>query len=162
MRTWISRDCHPLLPVTTTKSSFFHQFSLGSIHRVFPLLHHSSAKFVHRLSYRITILSNKHKLSVLRNGNGIHPIRIFQHIIFVNDNPCWQLHLINTRREPRLLYQIFLRERLPFHIFICHIFHSLNNDTSIQLHTSPTKLSDYFSKQPFIFNWDINNNAFLT
>ena len=34
--------------------------------------------------------------------------------------------------------------------------------TSIQLHTSPTELSDYFSKQTFIFNWDINNNAFLT
>ena len=31
--------------------------------------------------------------------------------------------------------------------------------TSIQLHTSPTKLSDYFSKQTFIFNWDINNNC---
>ena len=34
--------------------------------------------------------------------------------------------------------------------------------TSIQLHTSPTELSDYFRKQTFIFNWDINNNAFLT
>lgn len=33
--------------------------------------------------------------------------------------------------------------------------------TSIQLHTSPTKLSDYFSKQTFIFNWDINNNPYL-
>ena len=51
---------------------------------------------------------------------------------------------------------------LSLHINVLFIMFDNMQYTSIQLHASPTKLSDYFCKQTFIFNWDINNNAFLT
>ena len=51
---------------------------------------------------------------------------------------------------------------LSLHINVLFIMFDNMQYTSIQLHASPTKLSDYFSKQTFILNWYINNNAFLT
>ena len=120
----ISRNRHPLLPVSASESSLFHQLSLGSRHRVLALLYHSGTELIHRLPYRIAILTYEYEHSVLRNGDGIYPIRIFQHVIVINDGPRRQFHLIHSCREPRLLYQILLRERLPFHIFISHFLTS--------------------------------------
>ena len=122
MRAGIGRDRHPLLPLTTSKASLFQQLSLGGSHRFLALLYHSGTQLVHRLAYRITILANKHKLAFLRDGDGIHPVGIFQHIILVNDGARRQLHLIDSCREPRTLDEIFLAQRLPFHILVCHCF----------------------------------------
>ena len=124
MRAWVGRNRHPLLPVTASESSLFHQLSLGSRHRVLALLYHSGTEFIHRLPYRIAILAHKYEHSGLRDGDGVHPIGIFQHVIFIDDGTRRQFHLIHSCREPRLLYQILLRERLPFHIFISHFLTS--------------------------------------
>lgn len=79
----ISRNRHPLLPVSASESRLFHQFSLGSHHRVLALLYHSCAEFIHRLTYRIAILAHKYEHSVLRDGNGVHPIMVPLPVYFI-------------------------------------------------------------------------------
>jgi len=78
-------------PFPTTIAGFFQQFALSSgKRRGIGLFQNSAWYFPCRLAKTVTILAFQNDIIILGNGNDVHPIGIFQHIVFGNNPAIWK------------------------------------------------------------------------
>ena len=80
--TWIGRDLHELFPYSVSIAGFFQKFPLCGNHRRAVLFFaYPCTELIGRFLYAMPVLADKDKLSITGDGDGIHPVWIFQYII---------------------------------------------------------------------------------
>ena len=55
----------------------------------------------------MAVLADEHKASVLRAGNDVHPVGIFQNVVFGIFRTVGQAHMVATCGEPRATDEVF-------------------------------------------------------
>ena len=99
--TWIGRDLHELFPYSVSIAGFFQKFPLCGNHRRAVLFFaYPCTELIGRFLYAMPVLADKDKLSITGDGNGIHPVGIFQYIIGGNVVAVGQYYMVLTHSEP--------------------------------------------------------------
>ena len=55
----------------------------------------------------MAVLADEHKVPVAGAGNDIHPVGVFQHIVFGIFRTVGQAHMVATRGEPGATDEVF-------------------------------------------------------
>ena len=112
--TGVGANGHPQFPLSACIARLLIQFALGGLHRVFTLLTHSGTKLVACLLQSVTVLAHHDELALLGQGYHVHPIGIFQHIVFGNLGTGGQFHMVASGSQPGPFYDVAAVYGLPF------------------------------------------------
>ncbi len=113
-------------PFTFSIAGFFQQFALcARKRRGIGLFQHTAWDFPGGLTEAMTILTFQNYVAIAGNGNNIHPIRVFEHIILRNDSTIGEFKALPAHRQPRSADEIFRFQNSPrtgFFVIPCMIF----------------------------------------
>lgn len=127
-RTRIRCSLHQQLPFAASIPRLFKQLAFRRLKRCLALFHHPTGQLVAHALHTMAVLLLHNKASSLVNSYHIHPIGIFEHIIFGNLAAVGQFYHIAPGSEPGALDEIFRALNLPrFNIFRFHCALFLSN-----------------------------------
>ena len=101
-------DLHELFPYSVSIAGFFQKFPLCGNHRRAVLFFaYPCTELIGRFLYAMPVLADKDKLSITGDGDGIHPVWIFQYIIGGDVVAVGQHYMVLTHSEPRSPMKVF-------------------------------------------------------